>query len=274
MNPGEFDFAADARADRRLASLIAGSPDCVTVARSSQRLVARADRCGRPPKRQATAATRTSAPSDPAWPPPCLLGDREELAERRHSAVLSHGHGPFAGRVGAECGDSGGRFVCGAADRVGCRGAWRWRSIVAIVAAYTLVTGAEPPVLRAAVLVVLMCLAAWTGRRGVGVQLACRRDDRGSGDQSVRAVSNGNSTELSLRGGADVGRHSGRAFRGEFQDGSAGSPDRRIASLVCEGVVRSFALDGAARADLGRGLALYAAAGARIAFISSRRSRC
>ena len=31
MNPGEFDFAARARADRRLATLAADSPDCVTV---------------------------------------------------------------------------------------------------------------------------------------------------------------------------------------------------------------------------------------------------
>ncbi len=31
MNPGEFDFAASARADRRLASLATRSPECVTV---------------------------------------------------------------------------------------------------------------------------------------------------------------------------------------------------------------------------------------------------
>ena len=39
--------------------------------------------------------------------------------------------------------------------------------IIAIVVAYTLVAGGEPPVLRAAVLVVLVCVGAWTGRRGV-----------------------------------------------------------------------------------------------------------
>jgi competence protein ComEC len=39
--------------------------------------------------------------------------------------------------------------------------------IIAAVVAYTLLTRSEPPVLRAAVLAVLLCVAAWTGRRGV-----------------------------------------------------------------------------------------------------------
>ena len=37
MNPGEFDFAARARADGRLASLITQSPDCVTVIAPNER---------------------------------------------------------------------------------------------------------------------------------------------------------------------------------------------------------------------------------------------
>ena len=38
--------------------------------------------------------------------------------------------------------------------------------IMAVVVAYTLVTSAEPPVLRGGRARGLVCLAAWTGRRG------------------------------------------------------------------------------------------------------------
>ncbi|HEY3395155.1 MAG TPA: ComEC/Rec2 family competence protein, partial [Lacipirellulaceae bacterium] len=46
--------------------------------------------------------------------------------------------------------------------------------IIAVVVGYALVAEVQPPVVRAAVLGVLICIAAWSGRRGVGFNsLAC-----------------------------------------------------------------------------------------------------
>src|SRR6185295_11001078 len=39
--------------------------------------------------------------------------------------------------------------------------------IMAVIVIYSLLAEAQPPVVRAAVLGVLMCVAAWSGRRGV-----------------------------------------------------------------------------------------------------------
>ena len=40
--------------------------------------------------------------------------------------------------------------------------------IMAVVVAYTLVAGWQAPIVRAAVLALLWCVAAWSGRRGFG----------------------------------------------------------------------------------------------------------
>src|SRR4051812_12315154 len=45
--------------------------------------------------------------------------------------------------------------------------------IMAVVVTYVLLAEAQPPVVRAGVFSVLMCVAAWSGRRGVGFNSIC-----------------------------------------------------------------------------------------------------
>jgi competence protein ComEC len=165
MNPGEHDFAADARAERRLASLIASSPDCVavTVYGSSsewwpERIVAAVRQSGKQLLRTYVGPERSGLAAA------ILLGDRE--------ALPSHAIQPFflTGTVHLLVVSGLNVAILAAGLYVAMRFGWLPRRvalalIMAIVAAYTLVTGAEPPVLRAAVLVVVVCLAAWSGRR-------------------------------------------------------------------------------------------------------------
>ncbi len=164
MNPGEFDFAARARADRRLASLTADSPDCVTVVAPSKRwslnrIVDLLRESG-----QQTLRTYVG-PRQAGIAAAVLLGVREELPREEvmpffltgtvhllvvsglNVAILATGLYAFV-------------WIGWLPRRVALA------LVIAVVALYTLVAGGEPPVLRAAVLVVLICVGAWTGRRG------------------------------------------------------------------------------------------------------------
>ena len=60
--------------------------------------------------------------------------------------------------------------------------------IVAVVVIYTLLAEAQPPVVRAAVLGVLGCMAIWIGRRGVAFNSLVRGGAGRAGDQSERSV--------------------------------------------------------------------------------------
>lgn len=165
MNPGEFDFAAYARVERRLASLIAGSPDCVTVIERGNRWTPAA----------IVAAIRSSgkqllrtyiAPEQAGLAAAILLGDREQLPREELDPFLLTGSVHLLVVSGLNVailatGLYAAMWVGWLPRRAALAG------IVAIVVLYTLVAGAEPPVLRAAALVVLVTIATWTGRRGV-----------------------------------------------------------------------------------------------------------
>ncbi|MEX2093258.1 MAG: ComEC/Rec2 family competence protein, partial [Pirellulales bacterium] len=165
MNPGEFDFAARARADRRLAILAADSPDCVTVVVPNQRwslgrIVETLREYG-----QQTLRTYVG-PRQAGIAAAVLLGVREELPRDEIMPFFLTGTVHLL-------------VVSGLNVAILATGlyalvwiGWLPRRvalalIIAVVALYTLVAGGEPPVLRAAVLVVLVCVGAWSGRRGV-----------------------------------------------------------------------------------------------------------
>jgi competence protein ComEC len=164
MNPGEHDFAADARAERRLASLNAGSPDCITVAESSSEgwdkiIVAAVRRSGKQTLRTYVGSKQAGLAAA------ILLGDREALPRQDIQPFFLTGTIHLLVVSGLNV------AILAAGLYAAMRLGWLPRRvaltlIMAIVAAYTIVTGAEPPVLRAAVLVMLVCIAAWTGRRG------------------------------------------------------------------------------------------------------------
>jgi competence protein ComEC len=162
-NPGEFDFAAHARADRRLARIRSSAAECVSIVGTDSRWSWRhlldhvRGSCQRVlrqyvgPERAGLAAA-------------ILLGAREDLPREETTAYLATGTVHLLVVSGLNVGILAAGLY--GAMRVG----WLSRRmglavIIVVVLAYTLLTRGEPPVLRAAVLAVLMCLAAWTGRR-------------------------------------------------------------------------------------------------------------
>ncbi len=165
MNPGEFDFAARARADRRLASLVTGSPDCVTVVEPNRQahvwgIVDWFRERGQQTLRTYVGAERAGLAAA------ILLGVREELPYEETMPFFLTGTVHLLVVSGLNVAI----LATGLYSLVWI--GWLPRRlilalIIAVVVAYALVAGADPPVLRAAVLVVLICLGAWTGRRGV-----------------------------------------------------------------------------------------------------------
>lgn len=165
LNPGEFDFAALARADRRLASLTARSPDCVAIlapswfSSPSEVLAALRD------YGQRTLRTYVG-PRQAGIAAAVLLGVREELPREETMPFFLTGTVHLL-------------VVSGLNVAILATGlyalvwiGWLPRRValaltIAVVAIYALVAGAEPPVLRAALLVVIVCAGAWIGRRGV-----------------------------------------------------------------------------------------------------------
>ncbi|MEM9187044.1 MAG: ComEC/Rec2 family competence protein, partial [Planctomycetota bacterium] len=162
LNPGQFDFAADARSRRQLATLRCESPDCVQVVRtgggvspwrwisdarvSVERTLAR--RLG--PVRAPIAAAM-------------LIGARQAVPRDRTEAYRRTGTLHVLVVSGLHVGLVVGVFYAGA--RLG----WFPRRptllvVMLLILAYTLLVGARPPAVRAAVLAEVMCLAAITGR--------------------------------------------------------------------------------------------------------------
>ncbi len=164
-NPGEFDFAAHARADRHLARLRSSAPESVVVA----------ERAGRWNWRRGLDAVRAHSlsvlrryvgPERAGLAGAILLGAREGLPREETTAYLATGTVHLLVVSGLNVG------ILAAGLWAAMRLGWLSRRaglilIMVAVVVYTLLTRSEPPVLRAAVLAVLLCVAAWTGRRGV-----------------------------------------------------------------------------------------------------------
>ncbi len=164
-NPGEFDFALHLRADRMLATLWADYPDCVSVIepaggfgllRLPDRLRAAGDRLlwqHLPPERSALAAA-------------LLLGCREELSRDRTEAFVETGTIHILAISGLHVG----LLMLGLSWilRAGMVSRGRSAAIIAVASVlYMLVTGANPPVIRATILVLIATAATLLGRRAL-----------------------------------------------------------------------------------------------------------
>jgi competence protein ComEC len=172
QNPGEFDFAAHARADRQLVRMRSSAPECVTVLqRGSPWSAARAlDTLRSGCKR---IVHEHVGPQRAALASAILLGAREGLHYDQTEPYLVTGTVHVLVVSGVNV----------AILAVGLLGLMRmgWVSrrmglsiIIAVVVGYALVAEVQPPVVRAAVLGILVCIAAWSGRRGAGFNsLAC-----------------------------------------------------------------------------------------------------
>jgi competence protein ComEC len=165
LNPGEFDFAAHLRADRQLVRLQTSAPESVIVAvrNAGWRPEWILDSMRGSAKR---LVRRFVGPETADLAMAILLGSREGLTAEETEPYL------LTGTIHVLV-VSGLNVAILAAGLYGLmRVGWLPRRtglavIITVVVVYALVAEAQPPVMRAAVFAVLICIGAWTGRRGV-----------------------------------------------------------------------------------------------------------
>jgi len=165
-NPGQFDSSLHLRAERRWSVLRAGYPECV------ERL-----QQGESPRATATLGglsesglkllSKVLKPEYAGLAGALLLGRREDIRGETIDAYFTTGTIHVLVVSGLHVGILAGFLLLG--QRLGwlSRGATYWIVIV-LIWLYALLTGANPPVIRAAVLVTIFCLAKRCGRRAVG----------------------------------------------------------------------------------------------------------
>ena len=164
-NPGEFNFAAVSRSERQLAQLRSSTPDCVTVVEPS----AGSGIIGLPERLRRNGEQllqRYVGPERAGLAAAILLGVREGVPADEMAAYLVTGtiHVLAVSGMNLSILASGLYWMI----RLG----WLprrtgWAVAITAVIAYTLVAGGEPPIVRAAVLAVVLSVAAWVGRHGV-----------------------------------------------------------------------------------------------------------
>lgn len=158
-NPGQFDYALHSRADRELCFLRSGSPDCVTVLATGSAWW---------PERWIDAVRhrwerrlwRLLGPERAPTAAALLLGSRNTMPREAVDAYRVTG----ALHVLVVSGMHVSILMSLVLSLLGMGWLPRRQALViaiAIVVFYTLLTGANPPVVRAAVLTVLICLGLW-----------------------------------------------------------------------------------------------------------------
>ncbi|MGB6043680.1 MAG: ComEC/Rec2 family competence protein [Pirellulales bacterium] len=165
-NPGEFDFATYRRTQRQLCLLRATHPDCVVVTSRSS---------GWNPKywlaRLRAAGSRTLwhyvGHEQAGLAAAVFLGQRERLEHDRTEAFVETGTIHLLAISGLHVG------ILVSVLMLALRVGWVSRNaglllIPAITLFYALLTDARPPVLRASLLITVMCIALYDGRRQLG----------------------------------------------------------------------------------------------------------
>jgi len=165
LTPGQFDYAHHLRADRVLSQLSANYPDCVSVVQRGtwwdprnwiDRIRGHTDRLlwrSLDHQRSGLAAA-------------LLLGMREQVIAERTEAFYETGAIHLLAISGLHVG-----IVAGVVLLV-VRFGWFSRragliSVAVVTVGYALLADAQPPVVRASVLVCVSCLVAWLWRKGI-----------------------------------------------------------------------------------------------------------
>jgi competence protein ComEC len=167
-NPGEHDFSADARRDGRSARVRCESPDCVTLTSArphtptgmTTRL---GDGLSDLRRRGSEMLWRHLSHERAGLAAAILLGDRDELPREQIDAYVETGTIHLLAVSGLQV------SILAAGLFFGLRLGWlrrRWGlAVVAVLTViYALMTNAEPPVVRAAILVVAFCIALGSSR--------------------------------------------------------------------------------------------------------------
>jgi competence protein ComEC len=168
-NPGEFDFAAHARAERRLAALHSEDPECVMVMSQPggwhlERMLDAVRAGGKRLLEQYVGPQRSGLAGA------MLLGSREGLPTEETASYMVTGTVHLLVVSGLNV------AILAMGLYGALRLAWLPRKtalgvIIAVVLAYALIAEGRAPVTRAAVLAVLVCISQWTGRPSAGFNL-------------------------------------------------------------------------------------------------------
>lgn len=163
LNPGEFDFAKSQRQRRMLCRMSADAPECITVIERS---------AGWNPltaihsiRRRSNEILATHLPSEQAeLASAILLGIREQIDSERIEMFMTTGTVHLLAISGLHVGMLASGFWI--VTRLG----WLPRRLtlcfaIGLFVSYALFTDAKPPVVRAAVLISVMCVARLLGRR-------------------------------------------------------------------------------------------------------------
>src|SRR5262245_50822029 len=166
LNPGEFDFAVHLRAERQLCRLFAEFPESV------ERL---SDGSALSPRRWLAAVRggggdilrHNIAPNRATLAAALLIGAREQLDADRNEGYLVTGTIHVLSISGLHVGILAAGFFfllhTGLVPRTIALAA-----TITLTVIYALLTDLQPPVVRATILVVIACLALWTGRSSIG----------------------------------------------------------------------------------------------------------
>ena len=221
LNPGEADRAEPDRGRRITSHLRVNYPEAISVVSTGfafgpTRLLESLRLRGR------QVFAKYLRPQQANLAAAVLLGLREQLDRGRNRGLSTHGHDPPAGDRGAASGHSR-RFRRPGPPppaAVAMGPARRGR----LYLLYMLLVDAQPPVVRATVLIVAACGAVYFGRRRVEFQcLGPGRPDR-AGPQSGRSVQCRAAAFLLVRRRADG--HGAVVDGDDARPGQDGSPDR------------------------------------------------
>ncbi|MBW3598807.1 MAG: ComEC/Rec2 family competence protein, partial [Planctomycetes bacterium] len=162
LNPGEFDFAARDRADRKLCRLWADHPDAVTLRQQGSSLRPRR-LLGSIRDRGEVSLWRYVAPERAGLAAALVLGSREQLDRERLEPFFLTGMMHVLAISGMHLGILiGGVWLLLRTGLMQRRTAiW---SAMLLAVFYAFLTGGQPPVVRAAILVVVLCIGRLAGK--------------------------------------------------------------------------------------------------------------
>lgn len=164
-NPGEFDYADYLRADRCRSRLRAQSPECISVARPSRgwslsQLIDRARTHGNRLLRRYLDHRRAVLAAA------VLLGAREGLDPEQTQAFVETGTVHLLAISGLHLGILAGALLF-VMRRAPIPQSWASLTVAVLSIFYMLLTDARPPVVRATILVLIVCWALYLGRRAL-----------------------------------------------------------------------------------------------------------
>ena len=165
VNPGEFDYAARSRADRVGSRLMTSFAECVTVVEPGcswglRGLVDRAKGAG------TRLLGRYIDPDRADLASAVLLGAREQLEPGEIEEFVRTGTVHFLAISGLHVGILAGALML-LLRRAPIRRHWAVLSVAGVAIFYMLLTDARPPVVRATILILVMCWSIHLGRKAV-----------------------------------------------------------------------------------------------------------